>query len=88
MALFTIIFFSGIIGFLLLMLTGPLIGGIIISSILIGCIIRGLYLLTKIYQAIVPREDRVNNALDHYLAEREKIEQRTKARRKLNINKR
>lgn len=87
MTLFFIILMSGIIGCLLLILTGPLIGGIIIASILIGCIFRGLYLLTKIYQAIVPKEDKVKDALDHYLAEREKIELRTKARRKLKLNK-
>ena len=74
MALFLIILFSGTIGFILLALTGPY-GIIIIASILIGCIIRGLYLLSKIYQAIVPKEDKVKDALDHYLAEREKREQ-------------
>lgn len=75
MILFFIILLSFIICILLISLTGPIYGSIIIISILMGCIFRGLYLLTKIYQAIVPKEDRGKEALEHYLAEREKREQ-------------
>jgi|GEM_PF-6975809 len=49
MKLFWAIFFSSILGYLLLML-GPLAGEILAFGILFGCVFRGLYLLNDLHK--------------------------------------
>ncbi len=49
MKLFSVIFFSSILGYLLLML-GSLVGGILAFGILFGCIFRVLYLLNDLHK--------------------------------------
>jgi hypothetical protein len=42
---------AAILGFLLLMM-GPLVGGILAFGIILGCIFRGLYLLSNIQRKL------------------------------------
>ncbi|MBU9673888.1 hypothetical protein KQ939_16315 [Planococcus sp. CP5-4] len=51
MKLFWAMLFSSILGYILLMF-GPLYGGILAFGILFGCMFRGLYLLSQIHQKI------------------------------------
>ncbi|MFA9560614.1 hypothetical protein ACERII_25260 [Evansella sp. AB-rgal1] len=60
-----------LIGFLLIMMS-PLIGGVIAFGLVLGCLVRGLYLLNLIYNQVVPQKDKVQSAYDDYLEEREK----------------
>jgi hypothetical protein len=74
MYLFLSMVLSAILGCVLLMM-GPLAGGIIAFGIIGGCIFRGLYLLNGIHKRISivsPKKDKVQEAYDNYLKEREK----------------
>ncbi|ENH96049.1 hypothetical protein J416_12629 [Gracilibacillus halophilus YIM-C55.5] len=54
------IILSSILGYVLMMM-GPLVGGIVAFGIVVGCIFRGLYLLNDIHKRISnisPEEDR------------------------------
>ncbi|MFT4416613.1 hypothetical protein ACLM5H_22370 [Fredinandcohnia humi] len=58
------IILSAILGYILLMM-GPLVGGIVAFGIVLGCIFRGLYLLNDIHKRISnisPKIDKVQNA--------------------------
>lgn len=55
----------------ILMMMGPLVGGIIAFGIIAGCIFRGLYLLNDIHKRMVPKKDKVKEAYEDYLKERE-----------------
>lgn len=60
---------SALLGFVLFMM-GPLVGGIIAFGIVVGCIFRGLYLLTEIHKkmsSISPSKNRVEKAYEDYL---------------------
>ncbi|WP_138417509.1 hypothetical protein [Aquibacillus sediminis] len=62
------IILSAILGYILMMM-GPLVGGIVAFGIVVGCIFRGLYLLNGIYNRISnisPKEER------EYLEEKSK----------------
>lgn len=50
----------------------PLFAFIVGGGLLMGCAIRALYLLTKIYHTVVPIENRdpVKRAVEQHLAER------------------
>lgn len=66
-----------ILGYLLLMM-GPLVGGLIAFGIVLGCLFRGLYLLNDISKRlskVAPKSNKVKDALDRHLEEREKINQ-------------
>ena len=70
--LLLLIVLSTIIGYLLLLL-GPLIGGIIAFGIIVGCLLRGLYLLKDMSQRIskpAPKPDKVETAYNNYLKEK------------------
>lgn len=57
------------------MWAGPVLGGIIAFAIVVGCLFRGLYLLNSInnrLDSIAPHKDKVQDAYDKYLEEREK----------------
>ncbi|MBE4909731.1 hypothetical protein IMZ08_16990 [Bacillus luteolus] len=63
---------SALLGFVLFMM-GPLVGGIIAFGIVVGCIFRGLYLLTEIHKklsTISPSKTRVDKAYEDYLEKR------------------
>ncbi|RSL35240.1 hypothetical protein D7Z54_01335 [Salibacterium salarium] len=63
---------SSILGWVLLMM-GPLVGGFIAFGIVVGCLFRGLYLLIDIHKklsTISPNKDKVQEAYDNYLKER------------------
>ena len=65
---------SAILGFVLLM-TGPYVAGIITFGIVVGCLFRGLYLLNDIHKRILtisPKRDKVQEALQNHLKERDK----------------
>ncbi len=65
---------STILGFVLLMM-GPIVGGIIAFGIIIGCIFRGMYLLNDIHNrisTILPKKDKVQEAYDNHLKEQHK----------------
>jgi hypothetical protein len=47
--LFLLIILSSILGYVLLIM-GPLVGGILAFGIVVGCIFRGLYLLHDIHK--------------------------------------
>ncbi|MDO6655707.1 hypothetical protein [Anaerobacillus sp. 1_MG-2023] len=67
------IFLASILGFILMM-TGPLVGGIVAFGIVAGCLFRGLYLLHDIHHRvskITPERDKVKEAYQKYLNERE-----------------
>ena len=68
------IILSAVLGFILLMM-GPLVGGIVAFGVVIGCIFRGLYLLSDIHKRIsniLPKEDKVQKAYREYLEEKSK----------------
>ncbi|MGG0386189.1 hypothetical protein ABEY69_24610 [Priestia filamentosa] len=74
MHLLLFIILSTIVGYLLLLL-GPLIGGIIAFGIIVGCLLRGLYLLGDIKQRISqtsPKPNKVETAYNNYLKEKRK----------------
>ncbi|MDQ0227941.1 hypothetical protein [Metabacillus niabensis] len=67
------ILLSTVLGFVLLML-GPLYGGLIAFGIVLGCIFKGLYLLNDIHSRIskiLPKGDRVQEVYKKYLEEKE-----------------
>lgn len=66
------IILSAVLGYILLMM-GPLVGGIVAFGIIVGCIFRGLYLLNDIHKRISnisPKEDKVQKAYKEYLEEK------------------
>lgn len=72
MKLFLSIVLATILGYLLLMM-GPLVGGIIGFGIVVGFLFRGLYLLNDLsnrLSKIVPKSDKVKDAYDNYLKEK------------------
>ncbi|WP_165995477.1 hypothetical protein [Bacillus sp. Cs-700] len=67
------IFLATVLGFFLMM-TGPLVGEIVAFGIVAGCLFRGLYLLHDIHHRIskiTPKRDKVKEAYQKYLNERE-----------------
>ncbi|WP_042150166.1 hypothetical protein [Paucisalibacillus sp. EB02] len=71
------IILSTLLGFILLMMGGPIVGGIIAFGIVVGCIFRGLYLLSDIQKrisTIAPKEDKVQKAFKEYIEEKKAIE--------------
>lgn len=72
MYLLLLIILSIIVGYLLLLL-GPLIGGIIAFGIIVGCLLRGLYLLENIRKRISKtgsKPNKVETAYNNYLKEK------------------
>ncbi len=66
------IILSAVLGYILLMM-GPLVGGIVAFGIVVGCIFRGLYLLSDIHKRISdlsPKEDKVQKAYKEYFQEK------------------
>ncbi|SES62976.1 hypothetical protein SAMN05216389_101147 [Oceanobacillus limi] len=66
------IILGALLGYVLLIM-GPLVGGIIAFGIVVGCLFRGLYLLNEIHKkiaAISPHEDKVQRAYREYLEEK------------------
>ncbi|WP_088071510.1 hypothetical protein [Gottfriedia luciferensis] len=72
MKLFLSIVLATILSYLLLMM-GPLVGGIIALGIVLGCLFRGLYLLNEISKRlsiVAPKTDKVKEAYANYLKEK------------------
>ncbi|AKO93067.1 hypothetical protein BEH_13860 [Priestia filamentosa] len=72
MYLLLLIILSTIVGYLLFLLD-PLIGGIIAFGIIVGCLLRGLYLLEdirKIISKTVPTPNKAETAYNNYLKEK------------------
>jgi hypothetical protein len=68
------IFLSATLGFVLLMM-GPVVGGVIAFGILVGCLFRGMYLLSDIHKrlsTILPKRDKVQEVYDEYIKDQEK----------------
>lgn len=73
MYLLLAIVLATIVGYLLLMV-GPLFGGVLAFGIVVGCLVRGLYLLHDISKRLeksAPKHDRVKAAYDEYIEQRE-----------------
>jgi large-conductance mechanosensitive channel len=71
------IILCGILGVILLMM-GPLVGGLIAFAVIAGCIFRGIYLLNDInnrLNTLVPKKDKVQEVYESYLKEKEKEKQ-------------
>ena len=70
------IFLSGISGAFLLMIA-PHYAGLIAFAIVAGCLFRGIYLLNdlnKRLNTIAPKKDKVQEAYENYLKEKENRE--------------
>jgi hypothetical protein len=71
------IFLSGILGVILFMM-GPYTAGLIAFAIVVGCLFRGVYLLHELNKrltTLVPKKDKVKEAYENYLKEKEKREE-------------
>lgn len=67
------IFVATILGYILLML-GPLFGGLLAFGVVAGCLFRGIYMLNEMnkkLKKIVPDTDKVSEAYEAYLKELE-----------------
>lgn len=65
------IIFSAILGLVLIMM-GPLAGGILAFAIIAGSLFRGLYILSKIHKKVsvlVPDQDKAKQVYQEYLKE-------------------
>ena len=71
MKLLGCILFAGLLG--ILVFIGP-IGWYILSAIIVGEIFRSFILLHDIHKQTVPVDDRVNDAQERYMKEREERE--------------
>ena len=66
------IILSCILGLLLVMM-GPVVGGILAFGIVVGALFRGLYLLHDTHKRIskvLPKPDKVKEAVEDYLKEK------------------
>lgn len=73
-----LIVLATVLGYLLLMM-GPLAGGLIGFGIVLGCLFRGLYLLNEINKRlsiIAPKSDKVKDMYERYLEEKTSIKDR------------
>ncbi|EDL66764.1 hypothetical protein [Bacillus sp. SG-1] len=67
------IILSALLGFVLMMM-GPLAGGILAFAIIAGSIFRGLHVLSEIHQKIsllVPDQDKAKQVYEDYLREKD-----------------
>ncbi|MGG1629649.1 hypothetical protein [Rossellomorea sp. NRS-1567] len=66
------IFLASILG-LILLISGPWVGGILAFGIIAGCMFRGLYLLNDIHRRLLndlPRADKAKEVYENYLKEK------------------
>ncbi|MGG0644553.1 hypothetical protein ABE021_11490 [Sporosarcina gallistercoris] len=73
MALLGFIALALILGIFLVMIAGPVAGGILAFGIVAGCIFWGVYLLNDIHKKVFetsPKKDKVQRAYEQYLRER------------------
>mgnify|MGYP006393494473 CR=1 FL=1 len=59
---------------LILFMIQPFIAAIVLSGIVVGCSLRGLYLLKEIHEKLIPKEDKVKAAVRLHLEEQNRIE--------------
>jgi len=59
---------------ILLFMVNPFVAAIVLSGIVVGCLLRGLYLLKEIHEKLIPKEDKVKAAVRRHLEERNRIE--------------
>ena len=52
------------------LMISPIFAVIVLGGIALGCIFRGLYMLNEIHEQIVPKEDKVKEAVKRHLEER------------------
>ena len=52
------------------LMISPILAVIVLGGIALGCIFRGLYMLNEIHEQIVPKEDKVKEAVKRHLEER------------------
>ncbi|GEN83671.1 hypothetical protein SLU01_19830 [Sporosarcina luteola] len=71
------IILSVILGYLLLLFTGPLVGGLLAFGIVAGSLFRGLYLLNDIHKRLSKDEPKLDEkeAYEEHLKEKEDIDQ-------------
>ncbi len=61
-----------VIGYFTFAIFGYLYGGIIVLGIVLGCLVRDLYLITKVHNYLLkdePKKDKVKEAYQKYLQE-------------------
>jgi len=59
---------------ILLFMINPFVAAIVLSGIVVGCLLRGLYLLKEIHEKLIPKADEVKAAVRRHLEERNRIE--------------
>ncbi len=59
---------------ILLFMINPFVAAIVLSGIVVGCLLRGLYLLKEIHEKLIPKADKVKAAVRRHLEERNRIE--------------
>ena len=59
---------------ILLFMINPFVAAIVLSGFVVGCLLRGLYLLKEIHEKLIPKEDKVKAAVRRHLEERNRIE--------------
>ena len=64
----------GVLLAMILIMMGPLVGGILAFGIVAGCIFRGLYLLSEIHKSVVSAKQKwkPEDVLQKYLEDRDK----------------
>ncbi|PSL36190.1 hypothetical protein B0H99_10711 [Planomicrobium soli] len=66
---------STILGYLLLIM-GPLVGGLIAFGIIAGTLFRGLYLLSEVHKMLLkekPKLNKAQQARENYLKQRDEL---------------
>ncbi|UOE95253.1 MULTISPECIES: hypothetical protein [Bacillaceae] len=62
---------STIIGLFLIFLMGPYFGGAIAFGLILGCLLRGVYLLNEIHKKMGLQKDKAQKVYEEYLEKRE-----------------
>ena len=73
MKLFLSILVSTVLSIILITFQ-PIIAAMVLSGIVVGCLLRGVYLLHKIHEYLIPKEDKVKAAVRRYLEEQNRPE--------------
>lgn len=59
---------------IILFMIHPFVAAIVLTGIVVGCLLRGLYLLKEIHEKLIPKEDKVQAAVRRHLEEQNHIE--------------
>ena len=73
MKFFFSILVSTVLSIILFMIQ-PIVAAVVLSGIVVGCLLRGVYLLHEIHENLIPKEDKVKAAVRRYLEEQNRTE--------------